>query len=65
MACVIEHAYAETGLYEVVLTAWNNDGQDAATITVHVAGGYTNYAAASGGSHTPPFASWATAAPTS
>ncbi|MBU0679132.1 MAG: PKD domain-containing protein, partial [Verrucomicrobia bacterium] len=61
--CMLRHTYAATGLYHVVLTAWNNDGLTAATISVHVAHGYTNYVA-TGGGHVPPFTSWVNASTT-
>jgi len=55
------HAYRQPGSYDVVVDAWNVDARAAATVTVHVVSGYTNFVSLSGG-HIAPFANWATAA---
>lgn len=54
------HAYAATGVYQVVLWATNAGGYAAATVTVAAV---TNvYYVAPGGGHVPPFLDWMTAA---
>ena len=54
-------AWPEPGTYAVVLAASNADRHVAATATVQVLAGFTNYASQTG-SDAPPYASWATAA---
>jgi len=58
-----EHKFTSPGLFPVILTAWNNEGASAATVTVHVVEGFTNYVSLAGG-NVPPYSSWATAANT-
>lgn len=59
--CVVDYTFAQTGTYDVVLSARNNDTSAAVTTTVYILD-YTCYV--DDGSATPsaPFASWATAA---
>ncbi|MBN1669871.1 MAG: PKD domain-containing protein [Kiritimatiellae bacterium] len=59
--CLVEHPYGAAGDYDAELTAWNNDGSVAATVTVHIVGGVTNYVALDGG-HNSPFTTWPDAA---
>ena len=54
-------AWSVPGSYAVVLAASNADDAVAATATVQVVAGYTNYASKTG-SAAPPYDSWATAA---
>ncbi len=60
---VYTHAYTVTGMYAVILTAWNNDRIQAATTTVSVTEFFTNYVSLSG-NHTYPYTTWASAAQT-
>jgi parallel beta-helix repeat protein len=62
-ACALEHAFALPGSYDVVLRAWNNDMESAATVTVFIAGNYTTYAATNGGNIWP-YTNWTMAAST-
>jgi hypothetical protein len=59
--CFVMHAFESPSDYNVILAASNKDGCASATVAIHVVSGYTNYVAA-GGSHTPPFTSWSSAA---
>ena len=59
--CVIDHQYAATGVYEIVLTVWNNDRRVSVTGMVCVVAGFTNYVSLAG-SHIAPYTSWETAA---
>jgi len=58
------HAWAATGNYAVVLTAWNNTypGGLATTSIVHVLSQPVHYVVASGSSPGAPYSSWASAA---
>jgi PKD repeat protein len=49
------------GYHEVAIEAWNLDTSSAATLTVHVAAGYTNYVDLLGGDE-PPYDTWEKAA---
>lgn len=59
----VSHAWATTGLYAVVLRAWNDDhpGGVAATVQVRVVTG-VYYVNASNATPSPPYESWGTAA---
>ncbi len=57
----MRRAFGSPGDYSVELRAWNLDGFASTTVHVRVVGGSTNYVSHIG-SHTPPYASWATAA---
>jgi len=61
---LLQRSWPGAGAYPVILTAYNGDHAAgvAATITVQVVVAFTNHVMRTGGSHTPPFASWATAA---
>jgi hypothetical protein len=59
----VTQAYAAPGAYDAVVTAWNLDGSAAATTTVQVSAGYTNYVSPAGG-HVSPFTNWVGAATT-
>ncbi len=61
---VLAHAWATAGVFDVVLTAYNDDNRDgvSATTVVQIVA-FTNYVSPSGG-HVEPFTSWGTAATT-
>ncbi len=58
---MVSHAFAAAGSWEVVLTASNLSGSAAATVTVSVTDGFTNYVVESG-APVAPFITWGTAA---
>ena len=60
-ALTISYAWAATGRYPVVLSAYNNTDYAAATVTVTVADGTIRYVDKAG-AHNPPFLNWADAA---
>jgi len=57
----VAHVYSAAGTYEVVLRAWNDEGQASASVGVKVYRGFTNYVSLSG-SGIPPYSTWETAA---
>ena len=57
----VQHYYGSTGMYEIVLTAWNNENSASATAAVQVVESFTNHVSTTG-SHIAPFATWANAA---
>ena len=59
----IVHPFGAPGLFNAVLTGWNQDGSASATTTVQVFGGYTNYVSLAGG-HDSPYTNWPAAATT-
>ncbi|MBP7828900.1 MAG: hypothetical protein KA248_03165 [Kiritimatiellae bacterium] len=60
-ALTVSYAWAATGRYPVVLSAYNNTDYAAATVTVTVADGTIRYVDTNG-LHNPPFLNWADAA---
>ncbi|HSA19749.1 MAG TPA: choice-of-anchor Q domain-containing protein, partial [Kiritimatiellia bacterium] len=59
----IVHPFGTPGIFNAVLTGWNQDGSASATTTVQVFGGYTNYVSLGGG-HESPYTNWPAAATT-
>ncbi|MBN1675890.1 MAG: chitobiase/beta-hexosaminidase C-terminal domain-containing protein [Kiritimatiellae bacterium] len=57
----VRRAFTNVADHAVILAAWNDQTSVAATVTVHIVAGFTNYVA-SGGSAEAPYTSWATAA---
>jgi len=59
----IKPAWGEAGVYNVTLSAFNDDNPAgvSTTVTIHVLSAYTNYVSLAG-THTHPYTSWATAA---
>ena len=57
-----EQAWSLPGSFNVILSALNNDTYAAATVSVEVLGGFTNYAAETSPTPLPPYTSWETAA---
>jgi len=60
-ALLAQHTFSSPGDYPLVLTAWNSSGFVSATSVVHIVAA-TNRCVSLAGSHTPPFADWASAA---
>ena len=59
----VNHTYASSAYYPLVLTVWNNDGAASVTVQVHIVDGYTNFVALTGAPLSP-YTNWAQAART-